>query len=79
MPARQAILSAIAASTLVLGQLTNFGNASDPEEAKRGEKMVSQNERMISLSKIAIGIAGLALVISLFALLVSLWSTFHQK
>jgi hypothetical protein len=86
VPAHQAILSEIAACALLFGQTQNFGNAPDPQETKRGEKMVSQgetvigqNERMISLSRTAIGIAVLALLISLVALLVSLWSTFHHK
>jgi hypothetical protein len=67
------IWSTIAASGLLFGQLQNFGG--DPEEAKRGEKMISQNERMIGqnekslrLSRLAIGIAMLALIISLLAL-----------
>jgi len=34
---------AIAASGLVFGQLQNFGT--DPEEKKRGERMLSQGER----------------------------------
>jgi heme exporter protein D len=64
---------AIAASGLVLGQVQNFGT--DPDEKKRGEKMISQgervvaqNEKMVKQQWIAIGIAIVALIISLFAL-----------
>jgi hypothetical protein len=58
----------IAASTLVLSQLTNFGNAPDPEEKKRGEKMMAQNEKVINQNWLVICIAILALIISLIAL-----------
>ncbi len=74
------IWSVLAASGLLFGQLQNFGP--DPEEKKRGEKMISQselgialNEKMVALSdkmvrqqRIAIGIAILALLIGLIAL-----------
>jgi len=38
---------AIAASGLVFGQPQNFGG-NDPEEKKRGEKMIAQNEKAFS-------------------------------
>jgi hypothetical protein len=82
----QAILSAIASCLLVFGQNQNFGNAPDPEETKRGdrmiaqnEKVIAQNEKMLKQNRLTIAIAILALVISLVALLVSLWSTFHHS
>lgn len=90
MPAHQVVLSAIAACALVFAQMQNFGNAPDPEEKKRGEKMISQSETQIALSeknlsesrkqnRVTNYIAVLALVVSLIALLVSLWSTFHHN
>ena len=70
------IWSAIAASALVFGQMQNFGNAPDPDETKRGEKMISQSETVITQNKkvisqnwLVIGIAILALIISVIALI----------
>jgi len=64
----------IAASGLLFVQSVVSGG-SDPEEAKRGVKMILQNDQMIALNgsmrrqgRIAIAIAGLALLISLIAL-----------
>lgn len=58
----------IAAFALVFGQLGNFGISPDPEEKKRGEKMIAQNEKVISQNWLVICIAILALIISLIAL-----------
>jgi hypothetical protein len=72
----------IAASGLLFGQMQNFGNAPDPEEKKRAEKMISQGDKMLAhnaeqvelnrkqvrLGQIAIGIAVIALLVSLVAL-----------
>ena len=76
----------VVATCLLFGQLQNFGNAPDPEETKRGEKMVSQNEiviaqneKMLRQNRLATSIAKFALVVSLIALLISLWSTFHNR
>jgi hypothetical protein len=62
------IWPAIAASALVFGQMQNFGAGPDPEEKKRGEKMIAQNKKVISQNWLVIGIAILALIISLIAL-----------
>jgi hypothetical protein len=43
------VWSVIASSDLLFGQLQNFGT--DPEEKKRGEKMISQSEKGIALNE----------------------------
>jgi hypothetical protein len=65
---RNLLWSVIAASSVLFGQLQNFGT--DPDEKKRGEKMIAQNRTAI---RIAIG----AIVISLITLIVYLcwWAT----
>lgn len=75
------IWAAITASSVVFGQLQNFGT--DPGEAKRGDKMISQSERMIAQnekmlkqSRIAIRLAILALVISAIGCAISLIAVF---
>ena len=61
------IWSAIAAATLVFGQIQNFGNSPEPEETKRSKKMVSQTQT-ITQNWLVIGIAIIALIIILDAL-----------
>ena len=62
--------SAFALSALpVFGQMQSFGNAPDPEEKKRGEKMIAQNQKVISQNWLVIGIAIVALIISVIALI----------
>ena len=64
------IWTAIAISALVVfGQVQNFGNSPDPEEKKRGDKMIAQNKKVIAQNWLVIGIAILALIISVIALI----------
>jgi hypothetical protein len=60
------IWSAIAAaSVLVFGQVQNYGNAPDPENKDRGEKMLWQQWLMVGIFIVALVFSMLALIFSL--------------
>lgn len=75
----------IATSGVVFGQLQNFGAGTDPDEKKRGEKMLSQtergvalNEQMVKQQQTAIRISTGAFIVSLVSLLIALVALFHH-
>ncbi len=78
-------IAALASGTL-FGQVQNFGHPPpDPEEKRRGEKMIAQAETMIaqnneaiSQSRKAIKQGWIAIVIALLALAVAIVSIFHH-
>jgi aspartyl/asparaginyl beta-hydroxylase (cupin superfamily) len=75
------------ASGLLFGQLQNFGHPPpDPEEKKRGEKMISQAETMIAQSaqsleqsRRALRQGWLAIVIAILALVVAVVALFRHS
>ena len=60
----------VATSSVLFGQLQNFGT--DPDDKKRGEKMISQNENMIKQQQTAIRFSILAVIISVVSLLIAI-------